>query len=137
MARRYADYSFYVDEYHGKMDEADFQRHILAASQYIKYLTKGRSDEYDGGDEVKYAACESADVLYSVSLAFSGQGQKKSENTDGYSVSYVTQGKDGETSEELSNRKMNEVIRKWLLPTGLLYAGARCGHVNQYRYHNL
>lgn len=123
----YADYPFYTDKYHGEMDEADFQRHILTASQYIRYMTMGRADEYEG-DELKYAACESADVLYSASQSLSGLGEKKSENTDGYSVSYVTQGKDGETSEELSNRKMSGVIRKWLLPTGLLYAGARCGH---------
>lgn len=127
----YADYPFYTDKYHGRMDEADFQRHILTASQYIRYLTKGRADRYDG-DELKYAACESADVLFSVSRSLSGMGEKKSENTDGYSVSYVTQGKDGETSEELSNRKMNGVIRKWLLPTGLLYAGARCGHADKH-----
>ena len=111
----YADYPFYTDKYHGRMDEADFQRHILTASQYIRY-------------ELKYAACESADALLSISQSLSGSGEKKSENTDGYSVSYVTQGKDGETMEELANRKMNEVIRKWLLPTGLLYAGMRCGH---------
>lgn len=123
----YADYPFYTDEYHGEMDEADFQHHILTASQYIRCLTRGRADEYEG-DELKYAACESADVLYSASQSLSGPGEKKSENTDGYSVSYVTQGKNGETSEELSNRKMSGVIRKWLLPTGLLYAGARCGH---------
>lgn len=123
----YADYSFYKDEYHGRMDEADFKRYILTASQYIRYLTRGRADEYEG-DELKYAACESADVLYSASQSISEAGEKKSENTDGYSVSYVTQGKDGETREELSNRKMSGVIRKWLLPTGLLYAGARCGH---------
>ena len=127
----YADYPFYTDQYHGRMDEADFQRHILTASQYIKYLTRGKSDEYEG-DEIKYAACESADVLYAASQSLSGQGEKKSENTDGYSVSYVTQGKDGETSEELSSRKMNGVIRKWLLPTGLLYAGARCGHAYEH-----
>lgn len=123
----YADYPFYTDRYRGRMDEADFQHHILTASQYIRYLTRGRADEYEG-DELKYAACESADVLYAASQSLSGPGEKKSENTDGYSVSYVTQGKDGETSEELSNRKMNGVIRKWLLPIGLLYAGARCGH---------
>jgi len=123
----YADYPFYTGKYHGEMDEADFQRHILTASQYIRYMTMGRADEYEG-DELKYAACESADILYSASQSLSESGEKKSENTDGYSVSYVTQGKDGETSEELSNRKISGAIRKWLIPTGLLYAGVRCGH---------
>lgn len=129
--KSYADYQFYVEQYRGEMDEADFQRHILTASQYIRYLTMGRADKYEG-DELKYAACESADVLHSASQTISGAGEKKSENTDGYSVSYVVQGKDGETSEELSNRKMSGVIRKWLLPTGLLYAGVRCGHAHKH-----
>ena len=127
----YADYNFYESVYHGDMDETDFSRNILSASQYIRYLTHGLSDEYEG-DELKYAACEAADILYaSYQKEAGGTGEKKSENTDGYSVSYVTQARDGETSEELANRKMFGAIRKWLLPTGLLHAGVRCGHVNK------
>ncbi|MRM91181.1 hypothetical protein EAI28_22920 [Faecalicatena contorta] len=125
--KTYADYQFYVENYHGQMDETDFQRHALSAAQYIRYLTIGKSDEYEG-EELKYAVCEAADVLYTANQRNSLKGEKKSENTDGYSVSYVVEGKDGETSEELSNRKMAGVVKKWLLPTGLLYTGARCGH---------
>ena len=133
----YADYNFYESVYHGDMDETDFSRNILSASQYIRYLTHGLSDEYEG-DELKYAACEAADILYaSYQKEAGGTGEKKSENTDGYSVSYVTQARDGETSEELANRKMTGAIRKWLLPTGLLYAGVRCGHVNKCINHYL
>ena len=117
--KEYADYNFYESVYHGDMDETDFSRNILSASQYIRYLTHGRSDGYEG-DELKYAACEAADILYSsYQKEADGTGEKKSENTDGYSVSYVTQAKDGETSEELANRKMTGAIRKWLLPYDL------------------
>lgn len=123
----YADYAFYTNTYHGEMEEADFEQNALSASQYIRYLTMGKSDGYEG-DELKYATCEAADVLHALSQGLDGAGEKKSESTDGYSVSYVTQSRDGETSEELANRKITEAIRKWLLPTGLLYAGVRCGH---------
>ena len=129
--KTYADYQFYVENYHGLMDEMVFQRHALSASQHIRYLTTGKSDEYEG-DELKYAVCEAADVLYTASQRDPLKGEKKSENTDGYSVSYVVEGKDGETSEELSNRKMSGVIKKWLLPTGLLYTGVRCNHAHKY-----
>lgn len=133
----YADYVFYSDTYHGEMDEPDFERNALSASQYIRCLTHGQSDGYEG-DELKYAACEAADILYaSYQETADGAWEKKSENTDGYSVSYVTQARDGETIEELANRKMTGAIRKWLLPTGLLYAGARCGHAYKCRDHNL
>ena len=45
--------------------------------------------------------------------------------------------KDGEAGEELASRKMSGAIRKWLLPTGLLYAGVRCGHAYKCRDYNL
>ena len=87
----YADYTFYTDTYHGEMDEPDFERNALSASQYIRCLTHGQSDGYEG-DELKYAACEAADILYaSYQETADGAWGKKSENTDGYSVSYVTQ----------------------------------------------
>ena len=125
----YADYTFYADIYHGEMEEADFERHALSASQYIRNITHGKSDGYDG-DELKYAVCESSDVLYELDqkMGAGSSGEKKSESTDGYSVSYVVEGKDGETVLELAGRKIGNIIRKWLLPTGLLYAGSRCGH---------
>lgn len=125
----YADYKFYVEVYHGKMEEADFERNAMSASQYIRAMTYNRSDDYEG-DELKYAVCESSDVLYELDqkMGAGSSGEKKSESTDGYSVSYVVEGKDGETVLELAGRKIGNIIRKWLLPTGLLYAGARCGH---------
>lgn len=133
----YADYVFYSDTYQGEMDESDFERNALSASQYIRYLTHGRSDGYEG-DELKYAVCEAADILYaSYQKIADGTGEKKSENTDGYSVSYVTQARDGETIEELANRKMTGAIRKWLLPTGLLYAGVRCGRAYKFSNHDI
>ena len=134
----YADYAFYTDTYHGELEEVDFERHHLTASQYILARTYKRSEGY-AGNELKYAVCESSDILQELSekKRSNAGGEKKRENTDEYSVSYEVEGKDGETVLELAGRKIGDVIRKWLLPTGLLYAGARCGNVDKCRNHNL
>lgn len=132
----YADYTFYTETYGGMMSEADFERYSLSASQYIRTSTHGRSDSYDG-EELKYAVCESADVLYGLNETENSHGEIKSENTDGYSVTYIVEGKDGETAEGLAGRKIGGIIRKWLSTTGLLYAGARCGHAYKCINHNL
>lgn len=128
----YADYGFYVEQYKGSAISAeDFDEAIFSASQYIRYLTMSRSDSYLG-EEVKYAACAVADVYHAVyfpaKVAGVGESVKKSENTDGYSVSYVVEGNDGETKERLFQRKAYEKARIWLICTGLLNRKVGCGH---------
>ena len=124
--KAYADYAFYVEKYGGeKIKEEDFVAASLHATQYIKYITLGRSEKYDG-EEVQYATCAVAEAY---NAAFnqaknSGVG-KKSETTDGYSVSYVVQGKDGESQEELFKRKAYEAARYWLANTRLLQRSVR------------
>lgn len=95
----YAKYDFYVEKYGGKeIGEEDFSAASLHATQYIKYITLGRSEKYQG-EELQYAACAVADAYNAVFNQQNGTGiEKKSENTDGYSVSYVVQGKDGESN---------------------------------------
>lgn len=118
----YANYEFYSDDYSGvKIEPDDFSAAALHATQYIKYITLGRSDSYDG-DELKYATCEIAEV-YAELFALRSGNEIKSENTDGYSVSYVTQGKDGESREDLFRRRAYAIANKWLSLTGLLYRG--------------
>lgn len=115
----YTSYAFYVEKYGGvEIKEDDFDAAILHATQYIKYITLGRSEEYTG-DELQYATCAIADDYNSVFRKTRGK-EKKSENTDGYSVTYVAQGKDGESGEELFKRKAYEIARYWLSNTGLL-----------------
>lgn len=121
------------------MEEDDFSRQILTASQYIRYLTMGAADTYEG-EELKFAACSAADLYYAASTGKqSGQaaGTVKSENNDGYSVTYVVEGTDGETREDLTGRKIYSEVRKWLLPTGLLNRKVRCAHDYQCGYHAL
>lgn len=133
----YADYDFYLNSWHGQMEEMDFSRNILSASQYIRYVTAGKSDSYDG-EELKYASCEAADAYYQASMDMAGgKGRVKSENNDGYSVTYAAEGKDGETSESLTARKVYGIVRKWLLPTGLLSRKVGCRHDCECGYYSL
>lgn len=116
----YAGYDFYSYDYNGvKIKPEDFDAAALHATQYIKHITLGRSDGYDG-DELKYATCEIAEVYEALLMYGSDENEKKSENTDGYSVSYVTQGKEGESREELFRRKAYVIARQWLSSTGLM-----------------
>lgn len=131
----YADYEFYVTEYRGNEEKIEnFERAIIHASQYIRHVTLGRSDNYNG-EELKYASCALADAYlsaYKLSGETNSTGQKKSENTDGYSVSYVTQTIDGESSEELFKRKAHPIVRQWLLGTGLLSRRVGCPHDHEF-----
>lgn len=122
----YATYEFYQKQ-GGTMDETSFERAALRASAYIRGVTLGRSDSYDG-DELKYATCEIADI-YNALFNGSQKNEIKSENNDGYSVTFISETTDGESKEELYQRKSYAVIRTWLLTTGLLNrrVGCRCG----------
>ena len=55
----------------------------------------------------------------------------KSETNDGYSVTYITEGQDGQTAEELLRKKVLEAARVYLLPTGWLSRSLKggCRHV--------
>lgn len=124
--KTYADYAFFIEQYGGEMDEESFRKAIIGASQYIRYITMNRSDNTDA-EEIKYAACAVADVYYSTIIAEqSGKGSgKKSENIDGYSVTYITDRADGETVESVFKKKAYETVKPWLGPLGLLYKGVR------------
>lgn len=124
--KAYTDYAFYVEKYGGeKIKEEDFTVASLHATQYIKYITLGRSEKYNG-EELQYATCAVAEAYNSaVNQAKSSGVCKKGETTDGYSVSYVVQGKDGESQEELFKRKAYESAKYWLANTGLLQRSVR------------
>lgn len=126
----YADYQFYIEEYNGDVTENEFKSAIIHASQYIRYISLGKSDSYSG-EELKYASCALADAYisaYKLSGGNSSPGQKKSEDTDGYRVSYVTQTIDGESVETLFKRKAYPLAKQWLLNTGLLCRRAGCSN---------
>ena len=118
----YADYNFYVSEYKGQATEEEFQRQIVKASAHVRRITFGRADNCMEMEEVKLAACAVCDMLnseYGNQKEYNGR-QIISENTDGYSVSYMQESVSGETLEELVNRKVYETAKLYLEPTVLL-----------------
>lgn len=132
----YADYQFYEDNYHGLQKESEFGHAVVQASQYIRYVTLGKSDNY-AGDELKYATCVLVDAYisaYKMAGGLNSSGQKRSEITDGYSVSYTTQIKDGESAEELFKRKAYPLVVQWLMPTGLLSRKVGYPHGDKHRH---
>ena len=119
---RYADLAFYMTEYGGNIiPNEQFQRVITRASTDIEAITFSRVDENNIPEEVKAAACAVAEVIYKAES--STEGEKKSENTDGYSVTYVTEQTDGEIKEVILRKKQYAAAYPHLVLTGLLSRG--------------
>lgn len=125
----YADYPYYVNSFYGTaIDEDDFPRLALRASQFLDYYTQGRAKENADLDAVKMACCAIAERVFVVEAAnsaavksVSGDGLK-SESVGSYSVSY-------ETASEKINAAQGAregyaaIAREYLAHTGLLYRG--------------
>lgn len=132
--RLYADKDFYSRTYGGTLPDNVQERSLMNASRYLHTVTLGKADAFEG-DELKYAACETADLYYRICIE-----QKKnirSENNDGYSATYVTEQTDGESLENLFQRQAYGIARKWLLTTGIMNRRAGYAHDHKCRYHNL
>ena len=118
---RYVDYQYYAANYGGLIvPEAAFFTSALKASAFLDHITFGRIGEPD--DKVKMAACQLTEIQYQFDERV-GKREVKSENNDGFSISYVTEGKDGESAETMLQRKMYAAARVWLGNTELLYLG--------------
>ncbi|MEY8283221.1 hypothetical protein AALA13_05220 [Lachnospiraceae bacterium 50-23] len=122
----YADYEFYTTKANGELEKGVFESEILEASFFLRYLTLGKSDR-NPSKALSYAACAIADMYAAEKRKItSGERQKKSENNDGYSVSFVTELKDGESTEELLARKARQIARQYLACTDLLSRKVGC-----------
>ena len=64
-------------------------------------------------------------------------GPVRSENNDGYSVSYVVEQTDGQTAEEAVRRKAYDAVYMYLLPTGWLNRKVRCHNDHKCGYYGL
>ena len=133
----YVDYDFYAEEYGGAMSEDDFNKYELRAEAYVRYFLFSKSGIMDREPirDVQMAVCAVSDVLgehYSAKAARAAQGGSgaavKSENNDGYSVSYAVEQKDGETEESYLRKKAYDTAYPYLLPTGLLSRKVGCCH---------
>ena len=123
-------FSYYTGRFGGNMQEDDFLPAERAAEAYIRHLTFPNGNIFAKEDDaVKNAVCAAAEAYHEAAQMVSGadgKGPLKSESNDGYSVTYASQGIDGETSEQLQKRKMYAAVRTYLLPTGWLNRRVGC-----------
>lgn len=126
----YATYGYYVSEFGGNaVPEPLFARCMNLAGRYIDRYTFGRIPQDDAGsiDGLSDCACEMAEAIYNARFKEEYGKVKKSESIDGYSVSYVTEQKDGEDVNAFLEKKLYGICFLYLSDTGLLYRGiGRC-----------
>lgn len=130
----YVDPFYYSSEYGGELIPLEkFAKAEKKAEAYIRHLTYMHGDIFAcENDTVKDAVCAVAEIYYSCDLKNQqGNGSVKSENTDGYSVTYVNEQVDGETAEAVASRKAYEVARTYLLPLGWL--SRKVGYCDAYK----
>lgn len=120
----YTTYAYYISTYRGNLTEEEFEKSIVQATAYVRRITFGRAEQNMELDEVKLATCAICDLLANDEKARSQHSGRTvvSENTDGYSVTYESGG-NGDTADDLLNRKIYKTAELYLEPTGLLYAG--------------
>lgn len=109
----YADYQFYIEKYNGSLEEEQFDKLIISASAHVRRVTFGRANA--DMEEAKLATCAICDVL-AEGLECKGRFGISSENTDGYSVSYVS----GKEHDESLSKKIYSAAELYLSGTGLL-----------------
>lgn len=136
----YADYDYYRNEYFGNaIQESDFQRLALHASQYIDYIARGKARA--DIEEVKMCCCalaeqqqtiETAKELAQASLSAGATGgaEVQSETVGSWSRSYRSTGEIAQAVAEIEENgraAQLEIARRYLTNTGLLYrGGGRC-----------
>lgn len=135
----YVDYAYYASEYGGEIIlEKKFSGYERRAEAYIRKITYVRGDIFSTeSDIVKDAVCAVADVYCSYDQKQASAGMVKSENNDGYSVTYVTEQTDGQTAEEVLRKKAYAAASAYLLPTGWLSRKVGCCYVGECNDYNL
>lgn len=117
----YADYAYYTESFAGtKLSAEDFYIQARKAERFIDYVTQHRITE--ATNAVKNAVCAAAEALNDVNRQYADiPNEIKSENTDGYSVTYS----DFDISKlrEEENDAMLDAITRELSGTNLLYQG--------------
>lgn len=130
----YVDYAYYKEQYGGKLEKDAFECQEHRAEAYIRYLTmRQRLPDLDAARD---AVCSVAEAYAAVYASQEQPGRTvKSENNDGYSVTYVTDRADGESLETYASRKAYEAARIYLLPAGLLNRSVRMKNYDYQRRH--
>lgn len=119
----YTSYEYYQGEFGGTtIPEKLFRRCANIASRQIDYYTFNRITDPDSVEPLADCACEMAEAVYN--LRFKDAGKvKKAENIDGYSVTYLTEQKDGEDADMFLRSKLYGICSAYLAHTGLMYRG--------------
>ena len=121
----YSDYEFYKDKAKGSLEQELFEKEVVEASIFLQHITLGKSDNSEI-DELKYATCAIVEMYAKEKSRYeSGASAVKSENTDGYTVTYASEMKDGESLDDLLSKKAMLIAKRYLTSTGLLYRGVR------------
>ncbi len=118
-------YAYYVEQYGGNtIPEERFWYVMQKSEMYLHAFTfnRLRGEAYD--NVVKNCLCDMAETIYTFERK-SAEKVKKSENTDGYSVSYVTEVIDGQDMQEVLHKKLYGIAELYLMNTGLLYLGVK------------
>ncbi len=117
----YADYSYYKNSFSGTLiPEEGFSSFSNKVSRYLDYITMHRITEVT--DSVKNAVCAGAEALYELHQMYKNVPKGiKSENTDGYSVTYSEF--DIEKFKSQERKVMYDAFVQELSGTGLLYQG--------------
>lgn len=117
----YADYTFYTEFFAGtEISAEEFPALAAKAERFLDYVTQQRISEPTNA--VKNALCAAAEALYEVNRQYESIPQGiKSENTDGYSVTYSEA--DAREIKCRQDEAMLDAITRELSGTNLLYQG--------------
>lgn len=119
----YVDYIYYTQSFADTLvPTKEFDSLCRKAQNYLDYITSHKIDKNNVSDEVKTAICTVVNELYDLHQSRSKIPQGiKSENTDGYSVTYADYDFNKIKADE--KRLMHDIFVEQLCDTGLLYRG--------------
>lgn len=118
----YVDYDYYYSTYIGrKISEDNFIELSAQAQRFVDYVTSGKIGD-NVTDKVRNAICAAAEALHECNSKYVNISPGiKSENTDGYSVTYQDYDVSAVSSEQ--DKVMYRAVQRELSGTGLLYRG--------------
>ncbi|MBE7012197.1 MAG: hypothetical protein E7415_05940 [Ruminococcaceae bacterium] len=105
------DYGFYKSAFGGSLIPPElFNRYMYKAKAYLSVATNDRPIPPEYEENAAFALCEIAEVY----MKLSSRCGVKSENTDGYSVSY---------DNSLIKLELSEILNLYLGDSDLLFKG--------------
>lgn len=124
----YSNYTFYKEQAHGKLTEAQYNYYVIDATAIIDEKSNGKAESAPESmtDKVKMCECRIVDTLsaFDASGGAGGTGGITSIDNDGYRTTFgnLTEQRESEAAQ------VNKICGMWLRePINLLYKGkGRC-----------